>query len=99
MLETWLLGFVVAFVILQFLAFLYLQHVRSRLAIGGEGDANPATDSESEPVGAADGTVVCEECGAENEAEYRFCAHCVSELPGGTEVGRKSRSPASGRLM
>ena len=97
MLETWLLGFVVAFVILQFLAFLYLQHVRSRLSIGSEGedDANPASDSSR----AVDGTIACEECGAENEAEYRFCAHCVSELPGGTEVGRKSRSPASGRLM
>jgi len=31
----------------------------------------------------ADGTVTCPDCGEPNEAEYRYCRQCVSELPTG----------------
>jgi len=29
-----------------------------------------------------EGSVTCEQCGAENEFGYRFCRDCVAELPG-----------------
>lgn len=40
--------------------------------------------------------VRCRECGAENEREYRYCRHCVSELPGGTTIGQDGTGPIGG---
>lgn len=40
------------------------------------------------PAGSGEDVVDCRSCGAENEASYRFCRRCVSELPGGPTVRR-----------
>jgi hypothetical protein len=39
-------------------------------------DATAAADEEAS-------TVVCDECGVQNAADYRFCRACVADLSGG----------------
>lgn len=61
---------------------LYAATVRARGSWSAADSVNLASDEgESRDE---DGVCRCPECGAENEAEYRFCRSCVAELPGGT---------------
>ncbi len=41
----------------------------------GGGTRRPAGDADGRTVG-----VVCPDCGAENETDYRFCGDCAAEL-------------------
>lgn len=72
--EPWFFGAMLALIALQALT-LVVSYWR------GTGPF-AATDSEPE-VTSAGGAVLCPDCGAENVPEYRFCRHCVTELPGG----------------
>jgi hypothetical protein len=80
---TWVL---VATVVLLFvhLALVALAIRRSRafpvqqFEVGTSTDAGESVDPGG---GQGDGTVRCQQCGAANEAEYRYCRECVSELP------------------
>lgn len=47
---------------------------------------------------ADDEFVRCRDCGAENEAGYRFCRTCVTELPGSTGL-QPQPSRSSGRFI
>lgn len=38
-------------------------------------------------------TVVCPSCGTENEAGYRFCRSCLTELPSWTNFEPERRNP------
>ncbi|WP_049926548.1 DUF7577 domain-containing protein [Halopiger goleimassiliensis] len=40
------------------------------------------------------GSVVCPDCGAENDLGYTYCRRCVGELPGGANHRRTGGSPA-----
>lgn len=59
---------------------------------GTDTTTNVATSSqraESEPLEhqTNEGIFIrCRDCGTENEAGYRFCRSCVTELPGSTDI-------------
>lgn len=46
----------------------------------------------------SDGFVRCRDCGAENEAGYRFCRACITELPGSPGL-QPQPSRSSGRFV
>lgn len=58
-------------------------------------------------VDSADGTeqseesknVECLECGTANERGYRYCANCVSELPGGGDIDRAPTQPVGRQIF
>ncbi len=58
--------------------------------------SSDTNDTDMESVGAADVTVTCSDCGTENEAGYRYCRSCVSELPGAMGVEYIDINPVSG---
>ncbi|WP_425492359.1 DUF7577 domain-containing protein [Halobellus inordinatus] len=43
--------------------------------------------------------VDCPECGTTNERGYRYCANCVSELPGGSNVDRVPTAPVGRQIF
>lgn len=43
--------------------------------------------------------VDCPECGTTNERGYRYCANCVSELPGGSNVDRMPTTPVGRQIF
>ena len=43
--------------------------------------------------------VDCPECGTTNERGYRYCANCVSELPGGDIIDRIPTAPVGRQIF
>jgi ribosomal protein L40E len=70
------------------LAYVYLRRSRS---VERAGDTDAAADAadvtadrrvDTGPSGSEEGPIVCSQCGARNEPNYRFCRICVADLPG-----------------
>lgn len=61
------------------------------------GQTEPTAPAESPPparsLDSETETVTCPECGAVNERGYRFCRHCVTELPRQVDFERESGPP------
>jgi hypothetical protein len=49
--------------------------------------------------GGQDGVVVCPDCEAENEPDYRYCRGCAGELPGVGARPARSRPVGDGDLL
>ncbi|MFB6309423.1 MAG: hypothetical protein ABEH35_08845 [Haloarculaceae archaeon] len=56
-------------------------------------------EGDADGIDEATGVVECPDCGAENDLGYRFCRHCVSELPGVGPMTREVPSPAGRGLF
>lgn len=65
---------------------------------GQSPESDAAATAAVGPSEGADG-VLCPDCGARNEPEYRYCGHCVSALPGSVGAGRPLVSPLGGRSL
>lgn len=63
-----------------------------RTATDGAADA----EVDSHP---GDGMVTCLDCGEANEAEYRYCRQCVSELPTGVSLSTSASGGRSRRVF
>lgn len=50
--------------------------------LGAESTAPRTTVTDAPDADHGDGAVTCRSCGARNDAEYRYCRECVTELPG-----------------
>lgn len=84
--ESWTYWLLFAVAGSHLLAVLVRHWAMSKRA-GGDRAAEPRGE-----VGA--GEVACRECGTVNEAGYRFCRLCVTELPGATEIETRRSAPA-----
>ena len=78
------------------LAYVYLRRSGSAERAGGADATVDTADVTADcrvdpgPPGAEDGAILCSQCGARNEPNYRFCRVCVADLPGnatGAEPG------------
>jgi hypothetical protein len=66
---------------------------------GGEAPGRDGRRDDGAAPGPGDDAVVaCSECGAANDAEYRFCRQCVAELPGPSGVGGSTPSIPRGMV-
>lgn len=97
MVNTWLLGFALAVVLLQLLGMVYLYVARDRDEPAGMVPENAAAmPQENDPATTADDAIVtCSACGTENAPEYRYCRQCVADLSGDAVPVHQKRSPAS----
>jgi len=86
--DVWMQGTVFALVCTQLVVLWYLYRRSDRSAITDESDADRSMAASDRTQGRA---VVCPNCGTANVPEYRFCQHCVTELP-----GRANRPGAAG---
>lgn len=41
----------------------------------------------------------CPTCGERNDEEYRFCRHCVGQLPSGSGIGAGGTTPDGRRTL
>lgn len=86
-LDVWAQGAVVALAVVQVVVLWYLFR---------RADLSAVADSERGDGGRAD-EIVCPDCGEANERRYRYCHHCVAELPGRIQgTGTGSNSERSG---
>lgn len=67
-LPLWVYGYAVAFALVHGAVLYYLYRANATTPA-----ADPSTDAD-------DRTVVCENCGAENDFSYRYCRNCIREL-------------------
>lgn len=100
MLETWALEIVAAFAAVQLLAIAYFYH-----RVGNDSDdrdpgalAPGAVDADDAGATDGHGSVACNECGAENDPEYRYCRGCVADLSGESIPGYRTHSPSERSL-
>lgn len=63
---------------------------------GPDDDVEPVDSTEQS---AQSKEVDCPECGATNERGYKYCANCVSELPGGGNIDRVPSAPAGRQIF
>jgi hypothetical protein len=89
--QPWLLALVVVVGGLHALAALYTYW------------STQSTDDGVTPAAGADrsvwsAAVECPSCGTTNERRYRYCAACVSRLPGPDAVGETSTPPVGRRI-
>ncbi|MFC6905258.1 DUF7577 domain-containing protein [Halalkalicoccus tibetensis] len=100
MLETWALEIVAAFAVVQLLALAYFYYrVRDDSDDRDPGALAPET-VDVDGAEATDGreAVSCNECGAENDPEYRYCRDCVADLSGESIPGYRNHSPSERSL-
>jgi len=71
----------------------WLRQLRDDTDAPEESSAAPAPSHDERAP--ADGTVRCRSCGAQNDAEYRYCRECVAELPARTPSMSGSAGPRS----
>jgi hypothetical protein len=76
MVDPWLVAGAVLFLLGHAVILLFVYRLR------GDG-RTPLSADESD----ASGAVTCQECGVENDADYRYCRACAAELPGGVVPG------------
>lgn len=80
---TWILVYVLAFAVFQYVMYRYLQHSEDHVgrAVPEARGAHP--QSTDRPTVDDPEIVRCRACGAPNEAvgSYRFCRECLAELP------------------
>lgn len=93
MLERWTFEIVLVLVVVQLLVFFVLY----RRSIDPEhpdsmGNAPSATDDGNLE------SITCRECGTENDAEYRYCRQCVSDLSAESISGYRTHSPSERSL-
>ncbi len=62
----------------------------------GDGDDN-AVDGDPPPLDADGDGAVCQHCGAENRADFRYCRWCVRQGMVTTELGRGDDTPTTRR--
>lgn len=91
---TWVFGTVVALALfhLLLLGFLGSRRNANAVSVGGDGGGESGTN----PLDEDANVVRCRECGAENERGYRYCRHCVAELPGASPLQVTGTSPVGG---
>lgn len=77
-LPSWVYGYAALFGLVHAVVLYYLYRATRTGSI--EGRPRPADDDSL--AAADDRTVVCDNCGAENELGYRYCRNCVAELSG-----------------
>jgi hypothetical protein len=73
---------VVVFTLLDLVAVAYALSMRRSPEASPSDDSHSPTDTESGGHAGPTETVECPSCGTENEADYRYCRRCVTELPG-----------------
>jgi len=93
-----LVGLAVAAVAVNALSAYLAYRIARSVGSAVAGDARGAAREGSSGARDGDLTVECRECGTENEAGYRYCRECVTELPGAVAFERGSSGPA-GRLV
>ncbi|NUB92679.1 zinc ribbon domain-containing protein [Haloterrigena sp. SYSU A558-1] len=86
---TVVLGSVLLFAVHLSLAGALRRYLSGSAGIGLDAERTATVDRDAE-------TVVCPDCGAENDLDYRFCRNCVEELPG-SAVGTASSAAPSRR--
>jgi hypothetical protein len=79
--SLWVQAAVFGLVLVQVYVFWQLYRESQASSIGNGGGERFLGSSEG-GVDARPGQVVCSDCGAPNDVGYRYCQHCVSELPG-----------------
>lgn len=90
-LPLWVYGYAAAFALVHGAVLYYLYRATA---------ATRSTDSSTETdAGAEDRTVVCENCGAENEFGYRYCRNCVRELSETGGAADAERRPATRGIL
>lgn len=90
--EPWLVVAAALFLLGHAVILLFVYRLRQGASLFG-GLASSSDD------GAATGGVACQECGAENDGEYRFCRECAAELPGGVVPGGSGGEPDSRGML
>ncbi|MFW6436654.1 MAG: DUF7577 domain-containing protein [Halococcoides sp.] len=78
---AWILTYVLAFGVFQYVLYRYLQREEDRVG-PGVGDTGETAPAHTSPTDAPE-VIRCSACGASNEAvgSYRFCRECLAELP------------------
>lgn len=88
-LEPWLIVGALLFLLGHAVVLLFVYRLRS------DGLSPFGDDAEDGDAGA----VACQECGAANDGEYRFCRSCAAELPGGVIPGGADGEPDSSGIL
>jgi hypothetical protein len=78
--QIWVHGAVFALAIAQFFVFWYLYR-RSGMSSTHQSGKRGATAVADGTSQVDDHRVACPNCGTLNTASFRFCEHCVEELP------------------
>jgi hypothetical protein len=90
MIVDWVFGAVAVLTLLHGSTLLYAY--RRGAVAGGHRVTNTT-------LSVTDDSVECPNCGEHNERGYRFCRHCVSELPAATSFFGPPSAPASRRTL
>ncbi|WP_339103116.1 zinc ribbon domain-containing protein [Haloterrigena salinisoli] len=88
---TVVLGSVLLFAVHLVLVGTLTRYLPGSLRAGAAAEREATVDRDA-------GTVVCPDCGAENDLGYRYCSDCVGELPG-SAVGTASSAAPSRRSI
>lgn len=92
-LPLWVYGYAVALALVHGVSLYYLYRASATMPAPGA-DSSTETDA-----GEEDRSVVCENCGAENELGYRYCWNCVRELSGAGGPANADRGPVSRGIL
>jgi len=55
-------------------------------------------NADTEAVQIDDGTIECPDCGAANDADYRYCGGCATQLPHAMPLDRQESGPMGSLL-
>lgn len=96
----WVYGAILVLSVLHLLALAYAYRNHPGAGESGESpnrNAMAVSEDATDRVHTED--VECPECGAVNARGYRFCRHCVGELPGEVSVLEQSSRAESRRML